>query len=86
VTADQSSPDEAESLRQEREVHLPGDGVSLVLDARDGLPSVLHWGANLGELTDEALRDLAAAARPQARPELPMIRPDSILLLYVSAS
>ena len=45
--------------------HLSRAGVSLVLgrDA-DGIPSVLHWGAALGDLDDDALDALAAARRP----------------------
>lgn len=39
-------------------VHLLADTVSLVIDAR-ALPSVVHWGAPLGELSDEELRTLA---------------------------
>ena len=44
--------------------HLTRAGVSLVLgrDA-DGIPSVLHWGAALGDLDDEALDGLRPAAR-----------------------
>jgi alpha-galactosidase len=50
-------------------VHLRADGVSLVLaGAPDRLPAVLHWGADLGDLDDEALRALAAAAVPPVLP------------------
>lgn len=44
-------------------LHLRAAGVSLVLDLT-GLPRVLHWGADLGDLDDAALTDLRLAARP----------------------
>src|SRR3954451_14239719 len=44
--------------------HLRAAGVSVVLDSRDGgLPIVLHWGVDLGELSQQGLEDLALAAR-----------------------
>ncbi len=44
-------------------LHLRAAGVSLVLDATGpGLPRILHWGHDLGELS---LEDLAVAAEPQ---------------------
>jgi alpha-galactosidase len=39
-------------------VHLRADTVSLVIDARE-LPSVVHWGAPLGELSEEDLVTIA---------------------------
>ncbi len=43
-------------------VHLRSGGVSLVLDAAGGgLPAVLHWGADLGELSVGALDELRRA-------------------------
>ncbi|WP_250445740.1 alpha-galactosidase [Actinotalea sp. C106] len=43
--------------------HLRAGGVSLVLDWSDGrLPQVHHWGADLGELSEDELRDLARAS------------------------
>jgi alpha-galactosidase len=39
-------------------LHLRTDTVSLVIDAT-ALPSVVHWGAPLGELSEEELRTLA---------------------------
>lgn len=46
-------------------LHLAHAGVSLVIDARAGrLPSIVHWGAQLGDLDDGALRGLADAAVP----------------------
>ena len=43
-------------------VHLRAAGVSLVLVARDdALPSVLHWGHDLGDLDAEGLAALAVA-------------------------
>jgi len=46
-------------------VHLRAGGTSVVI-ATDGgrLPRILHWGADLGELPDAALRDLARAGIP----------------------
>ena len=45
--------------------HLTRAGVSLVLGRDDaGIPSVLHWGAALGDLDDDALSALGAARRP----------------------
>ena len=68
MSAEPIHPPVDEATRQERLVHLRGDGVSLVLDARDGLPWIVHWGADLGELSGDSLGDLAASARPQTRP------------------
>ncbi len=46
-------------------VALRSGGVSLVLELRDGgLPTVVHWGADLGELTDAEARTLAATGTP----------------------
>ncbi len=44
--------------------HLRSGGVSVVLDTRGGaaLPSVVHWGDDLGELTEPALAALALAS------------------------
>ncbi|WP_372438585.1 alpha-galactosidase [Cellulomonas dongxiuzhuiae] len=44
-------------------LHLRAAGVSLVLDLA-GLPRVLHWGADLGDLDETGLADLRRAARP----------------------
>ncbi len=46
-------------------VHWRAGGVSLVLDCSgDSLPRVLHWGADLGEVSDPELGALAAASVP----------------------
>lgn len=46
-------------------VHLRAAGVSLVLDSRGAaLPAILHWGADLGDLTAADLDQLALAADP----------------------
>ncbi|SFS16002.1 alpha-galactosidase [Microbacterium sp. cf046] len=46
-------------------LHLSCAGVSLIVDSRAGkLPSILHWGAQLGELDDDALFGLSAARVP----------------------
>ncbi|MDQ0913525.1 alpha-galactosidase [Streptomyces canus] len=43
-------------------IHLRAAGVSLVLDLRgNGLPAVLHWGADLGDLSRQDLHRLAEA-------------------------
>ena len=45
--------------------HLRSAGVSLILDLTDRIPSVLHWGRDLGELSEadlEALRLTAGTA------------------------
>ena len=42
-------------------VHLRAETVSLVIDARE-LPTVVHWGAPLGELSEEDLVTLADGA------------------------
>jgi alpha-galactosidase len=45
--------------------HLRTDHVSVVLDARGpGLPSIIHWGAALGELTDADVEALVAHLEP----------------------
>ena len=44
-------------------LHLRAAGVSLVLDLAAGLPRVLHWGADLGDLPGAALDALRLAAR-----------------------
>jgi len=50
-------------------VHLRAAGVSLVLVARDdALPSVLHWGHDLGEMAAEELAALAVAGTPGTVP------------------
>ncbi|WP_327591155.1 alpha-galactosidase [Nonomuraea sp. NBC_00507] len=46
-------------------IHLRAGGVSLVLDVGGPrLPSVLHWGGDLGDITPAQLRELALAAIP----------------------
>ncbi|GAB3432339.1 alpha-galactosidase [Actinophytocola sediminis] len=48
------------TTRSNRLVHLATDTVSLVIDARDDrLPTVVHWGAPLGALSEEDLATLA---------------------------
>ncbi|WBB70159.1 alpha-galactosidase [Micromonospora sp. WMMD812] len=50
-------------------VHLRRARTSLVLDARgSGLPRVVHWGADVGDLDDDGLRHLAAATVPPLVP------------------
>ena len=46
-------------------VHLRRGGTSVVVDLTDGrLPRILHWGADLGELTQPDLADLRRATLP----------------------
>ncbi|MEJ5946676.1 alpha-galactosidase [Pseudokineococcus basanitobsidens] len=46
-------------------VHLRAGGVSVVLSTQDGrMPSVLHWGADLGDVTADDLSALRRAAVP----------------------
>ncbi|MDO5534756.1 MAG: alpha-galactosidase [Propionibacteriaceae bacterium] len=53
-------------------IHLRAGGVSLVLDSSDGrLPAVLHWGADLGDVSAEGLASLAAATAPVVVPSSP---------------
>ncbi|WP_250030171.1 alpha-galactosidase [Paractinoplanes maris] len=50
-------------------IHLQAAGTSFVLDARGPQPpSVLHWGAALGDPADEDLAALASAAVPAVPP------------------
>ena len=44
--------------------HLRCAGVSLVLDSRHGgVPGIVYWGSELGELTDDELSDVEFAVR-----------------------
>lgn len=53
-------------------VHFRAAGVSVVLSAAgDRLPSVVHWGADLGELTAADLAQLVAVGRPGTAPSEP---------------
>ncbi|WP_350348276.1 alpha-galactosidase [Agromyces sp. G08B096] len=50
-------------------VHLESGGVAVLIDASGpGLPSVLHWGAALGKLGEEAAAGLRAAVSRQTAP------------------
>ncbi|WP_240638784.1 alpha-galactosidase [Microbacterium sp. ABRD28] len=47
-------------------LHLRRGGTSVILDLSTApLPTIVHWGADLGELPVAALSSLAVAARPQ---------------------
>jgi alpha-galactosidase len=55
-------------------VHLRAAGVSLVLDLGGPLPSVLHWGGDLGDLSPadlETVREGGGAARLANSPDSP---------------
>lgn len=58
-----ATSDHPGGVRPPEVLHLRAAGVSLVLDLA-GMPRVLHWGADLGELDDVALGDLRLAVRP----------------------
>lgn len=57
-------------------IHLRRDSVSVVIDARgDGLPTIVHWGASLGELSQDdlaALADSMTPPRPHSTPSVPV--------------
>ncbi|CAI9406506.1 Alpha-galactosidase [Aestuariimicrobium sp. T2.26MG-19.2B] len=55
--AAQPSTEPSTSGNPTRVAHLRRDGVSVVVELGRGLPRILHWGADLGELTES---DLAA--------------------------
>ena len=65
-------------------LQLRSAGVSLVLDCSGpALPSVLHWGADLGELSEQALLDLRlGAGTEQAGNGLDENRPIAIIPEY----
>ncbi|WP_144720662.1 alpha-galactosidase [Agrococcus jejuensis] len=47
-------------------LHLRAGGTSVVLDLDAGrLPAIVHWGADLGDLSHAALDGIAVGARPQ---------------------
>ncbi|MFJ6278361.1 alpha-galactosidase [Arthrobacter subterraneus] len=53
-------------MHQSGTLHLTRGGTSVVLDTgTPGLPTILYWGAALGELSGDELDALADAARPQ---------------------
>ncbi|ROT26501.1 alpha-galactosidase [Micromonospora sp. HM5-17] len=61
-------------------VHLRRAGVSLLLGVVDeGLPVVLHWGGDLGPLTDPDLADLGTALRRPVRRGAPDGRPVGVV-------
>jgi alpha-galactosidase len=45
-----------------RTAHLRAAGVSFVVELRDPLPRILHWGEDLGELTDDDAAALSLTA------------------------
>ncbi|CAD6001357.1 alpha-galactosidase [Agreia sp. COWG] len=47
-------------------IHLRRAGTSVIIDlATPGYPSILHWGEDLGDLSDLQLEHLAVASEPQ---------------------
>jgi alpha-galactosidase len=62
-------------------IHLRADGCSLLLDARgDALPTVVHWGADLGQLQAAVLVGTATAGVPAVgRDELDKPPPRTLL-------
>lgn len=62
-------------------IHLRAAGVSLVLDRRGSrLPTVLHWGADLGDLTQHELSQLAEAVTMPNMPGFDDVVPRASLL------
>ncbi|ROS21564.1 alpha-galactosidase [Rathayibacter sp. PhB127] len=62
----------ADPAREQRSshVHLRREGVSVLLENDPaGLPAVLHWGGDLGELSDAALLEIGAMTRRQTPPQ-----------------
>ena len=52
--------------------HLRAAGVSLVIDTRGpGLPRIVHWGADLGDLSSDLLQNLATADVPSVVTNVP---------------
>lgn len=50
-------------------VLLRGEGVGVVIDLTEArLPSIAHWGADPGELSDDEVADLVLAASPPVTP------------------
>lgn len=55
-------------------VHFRAAGVSLAIDLDGPVPTVLHWGADLGEMSEAGLRALALSAGveiPSNAPDVP---------------
>jgi alpha-galactosidase len=53
-------------LHRSTPIHLRNGGTSVVLDVRNApLPAIVHWGDDLGELSDAELEASALAALPQ---------------------
>lgn len=53
-------------------IALHAEGVSVLLDCAGGqLPSIVHWGADLGDMADEHFDALAVADRSPNAPVLP---------------
>jgi len=62
-------------------VHLRGEGVSVLVDLTGGqLPSILHWGADLGELTSA---DVEAIALGGVQPIAPNLADEPVRLAIV---
>jgi len=73
-----TSPTEDSPLPADRDriVHLRADGVSLVVDLRPDVPVVLHWGSDLGPLSEPSLHVLAdtgGAAQLRNAPDAPRV-------------
>jgi len=58
-------------------VHLRGASFDVVVDVSTGAPTVVHWGAPLGDGVDAAV--LAAAGRPSVAGALDVIAPVSVV-------
>ncbi len=61
-------------------VHLRAAGVSVVVDLRAGVPAILHWGADLGDVDADDLDALAAALEaPVVQGGLDVVAPIAVV-------
>ncbi|MCW2802878.1 MAG: alpha-galactosidase [Propionibacteriaceae bacterium] len=62
-------------------VALRTDGVSVLIDVADGqLPSIIHWGADLGDVTEEDFASVLSAVLPPVAPNLVDTQPHLAVL------
>ncbi|RKR75333.1 alpha-galactosidase [Frondihabitans australicus] len=53
-------------MAQQNTLHLRGGGTSVLVDrTTPGVPAIVHWGPDLGDLADDVLDDIARGVRPQ---------------------
>ncbi|MFM2069759.1 MAG: hypothetical protein RLZZ623_22, partial [Actinomycetota bacterium] len=58
-------------------IHLRGVGTDVVLDVSHGVPTIVHWGAPLGDVALETVMD--ALRRPVSHGMLDVIAPVSVV-------